>query len=176
MTGNHYPDQDKFHAIRSEDVEWRLFAAFPPAARLAVLIGDPAQPGPYVIRVKLPAGTRMSPHKHPEDRVYTVISGVFYRSRGGVRRKPTTGFCARERGRPPGRTTAFSLGEIRRIHHPGERDRTSRSRIRQFGRRSAPRRLVRHAFARSPVARCRVAGDEIIFVCKEREQCDLVAN
>jgi quercetin dioxygenase-like cupin family protein len=30
------------------------------------------------IRVKLPVGTKMSPHKHPEDRIYTVISGVFY--------------------------------------------------------------------------------------------------
>jgi len=30
------------------------------------------------IRVKLPVGTKMSPHKHPEDRIYTVISGTFY--------------------------------------------------------------------------------------------------
>jgi len=27
--------------------------------------------GPYVIRVRLPAGVRMMPHKHPEDRIYT---------------------------------------------------------------------------------------------------------
>ena len=78
MTTTHYPDQARFHAIRSEEVEWKPFPAFPPAARLAVLIGDPAQAGPYVIRVKLPLGTRMMPHKHPEDRIYTVISGIFY--------------------------------------------------------------------------------------------------
>lgn len=30
------------------------------------------------IKRALPAGTRMEPHRHPEDRVYTVISGVFY--------------------------------------------------------------------------------------------------
>jgi quercetin dioxygenase-like cupin family protein len=78
MSRTHYPDQDRFHAIRSEDVEWKPFAAFPPAARLAVLIGDPQQAGPYVIRVHLPMGTRMMPHKHSEDRIYTVISGVFY--------------------------------------------------------------------------------------------------
>ncbi len=78
MSKVHFPDQDKFHAIRSEDVEWKPFAAFPPAARLAVLVGDPGKPGPYVIRVRLPMGTRMMPHKHPEDRIYTVISGVFY--------------------------------------------------------------------------------------------------
>ena len=74
----HFPDQDKFHAILSENVEWKPFASFPPAARLAVLVGEPQNPGPYVIRVKVPMGTRLMPHRHPEDRIYTVISGVFY--------------------------------------------------------------------------------------------------
>ena len=74
----HQPDQERFQVIRSEDVQWKPFEAFPPAARLAVLVGDPTRAGPYVIRVKLPAGTKMQPHRHPEDRIYTVISGVFY--------------------------------------------------------------------------------------------------
>src|SRR5580698_5391797 len=78
MSRTHYPGQDRFHAIHSEEVEWQPFPAFPPAARLAVLIGDPQLAGPYVIRVKLPMGTRMMPHRHPEDRIYTVISGIFY--------------------------------------------------------------------------------------------------
>ena len=67
-----------FRAIRSEDLEWQSFAAFPPEARLAVVVGDPSQPGLYVIRVRLPAGVKLMPHKHPEDRIYTVLSGVFY--------------------------------------------------------------------------------------------------
>jgi quercetin dioxygenase-like cupin family protein len=75
---HHQPGQEVFRAIRSEDVEWKQFAAFPPQARLAVLVGDPTRAGPYLIRVKLPGGTRMMPHEHPEDRIYTVISGVFY--------------------------------------------------------------------------------------------------
>lgn len=74
----HQPDEDRFRVIRSEEVEWKSFASFPPAARLAILVGDPGKPGPYLIRVRLPAGTRMMPHKHAEDRIYTVISGVFY--------------------------------------------------------------------------------------------------
>jgi quercetin dioxygenase-like cupin family protein len=74
----HQPDEDQFHVIRSEEVEWKSFASFPPAARLAVLVGDPGKPGPYLIRVRLPPGTKMMPHKHAEDRIYTVISGVFY--------------------------------------------------------------------------------------------------
>jgi len=80
----HQPDEDRFHAIRAEDVQWRPFPAFPPEARLAILVGDPTRPGPYLIRVKLPGGTKMAPHKHPEDRVYTVISGIFYIGLGEV--------------------------------------------------------------------------------------------
>jgi quercetin dioxygenase-like cupin family protein len=78
MSRPHQPDEGVFRAIRTEDLEWKPFAAFPPAARLAVLVGDPTRRGPYVIRVRLPEGTRMMPHKHPEDRIYTVMSGVFY--------------------------------------------------------------------------------------------------
>jgi hypothetical protein len=51
-------------------VEWKAFPAFAPEARLAVLVGEPARPGPYVIRVRLPGGSRIMPHKHPEDRIY----------------------------------------------------------------------------------------------------------
>jgi hypothetical protein len=74
----HQPDEGRFHAIRQDEIEWRTFAAYPPDVRLAVLVGDPGEPGPYVIRVKVPGGVKMMPHRHPEDRVYTVISGVFY--------------------------------------------------------------------------------------------------
>jgi quercetin dioxygenase-like cupin family protein len=78
MPRTHQPDEGVFRAIRPEEVDWLPFAAFPPAARLAILIGNPTQPGPYTIRVRLPAGTKMMPHKHPEDRIYTVMEGVFY--------------------------------------------------------------------------------------------------
>ena len=75
---SHFPGQDRFRAVHPEDAPWAPFPSFPPAARLAVMVGDPSKPGPYVVRVKLPAGTRMAPHRHTEDRIYTVISGVFY--------------------------------------------------------------------------------------------------
>jgi quercetin dioxygenase-like cupin family protein len=31
-----------------------------------------------MIRVKVPGGVKLMPHRHSEDRVYTIISGVFY--------------------------------------------------------------------------------------------------
>jgi hypothetical protein len=74
----HEPGLDHFHVIRSEEVEWQHFPGYPAAACTAVLVGDPTKPGPYVIRVKLPHDSKMMPHKHTEDRVYVVISGVFY--------------------------------------------------------------------------------------------------
>jgi quercetin dioxygenase-like cupin family protein len=74
----HQPDEAVFKSILPEDIDWKSFPAFPPSARLAVLVGEPAQAGPYVVRVKVPDGTKLMPHKHPEDRIYTVMSGVFY--------------------------------------------------------------------------------------------------
>ena len=75
---SHQPGQATFRAILEDDIEWKAFAAFPPEVRLAVLVGDPSQQGPYTIRVKAPHGVKLMPHRHPEDRIYTVISGVFY--------------------------------------------------------------------------------------------------
>ena len=46
--------------------------------RLAVIAGKPSEPGPYTIRVRVPGGVKLMPHRHSEDRIYTVISGVFY--------------------------------------------------------------------------------------------------
>jgi quercetin dioxygenase-like cupin family protein len=78
MVRTHMPGEAEFRVILPEDIEWKAFPAFPPQVRLAVLVGDPTSAAPYVIRVKAPSGTKLMPHKHPEDRIYTVMSGVFY--------------------------------------------------------------------------------------------------
>jgi len=67
-----------FGGIYQENINWAPFPAFPPEARLAILVGNPKEAAPYVVRVKVPAGVILMPHVHPEDRIYTVISGVFY--------------------------------------------------------------------------------------------------
>jgi quercetin dioxygenase-like cupin family protein len=82
MSTTHQPDQDTFRSVLPEDIDWEPFPSFPPAARLAVVVGHPSEPGPYVVRVKVPSGVRLMPHQHKEDRVYTVMSGVFYIGRG----------------------------------------------------------------------------------------------
>ena len=65
-------------SVRAEAIRFEPFAAFPAGAELARVVGDPAKPGPYVVRVKVANGVKLLPHTHPEDRIYTVISGVFY--------------------------------------------------------------------------------------------------
>ena len=110
----HLPGQSAFRSILPEQVEWRPFPAFPPEARLAVLIGEPSKPGPYVIRVKMAAGGKLMPHRHPEDRIYTVMSGVFYIGLGEkfdpdrLNAYPPGSVVVL-----PGDTSALSLGQVR---------------------------------------------------------------
>jgi hypothetical protein len=51
--------------------------AFRPGAHFVVMSGDPGAAGPFTVRLKLPAGYRISPHWHPTDENVTVISGTF---------------------------------------------------------------------------------------------------
>jgi hypothetical protein len=58
MVRTHLPGEAVFRSILPEDIDWKPFAAFPPSVRLAVLVGQPSERGPYVIRVKAPAGVK----------------------------------------------------------------------------------------------------------------------
>ena len=81
---------------------------------MAVLVGEPTQAGPYLIRVKVPSGVKLMPHRHPEDRIYTVMSGVFYIGLGerfdADRVKPirraASSFCPATHGTFTGRSPA----------------------------------------------------------------------
>ncbi len=50
----------------------------PRGSEIAALIGSRSKPGPYVDRVKFPPNFTHYPHSHPDDRTYTVISGIWY--------------------------------------------------------------------------------------------------
>lgn len=54
----------------------------PPGARAAVLKGDPAKPGPFVVRLDMPDGYEIRPHFHPMAERVKVIEGTFMRGRG----------------------------------------------------------------------------------------------
>src|SRR5947209_5293152 len=46
-------------------------------AKLAVLQGDPSKPGPFTMRLSMPAGYKVAPHWHTQAENVTVISGTF---------------------------------------------------------------------------------------------------
>ena len=51
--------------------------SLPPGAQAAVLLGSPAKEGPFVLRLKFPAGFIVPPHRHSKDEYVTVIAGGF---------------------------------------------------------------------------------------------------
>ena len=57
-------------------------AALPKGAKAAVLYGDPAKQGLFIMRVRVPANYRIAPHWHPADEIVTVLSGAFFLGHG----------------------------------------------------------------------------------------------
>jgi quercetin dioxygenase-like cupin family protein len=49
--------------------------ALPPGMSQVALYGDPTQPGPFGVRVRVPAGYRVPPHWHPTAEHLTILSG-----------------------------------------------------------------------------------------------------
>lgn len=48
-----------------------------PGTKAVILFGDPKKSGPYTLRLKIPPHTHNPPHKHPDHRQVTVISGTW---------------------------------------------------------------------------------------------------
>jgi quercetin dioxygenase-like cupin family protein len=65
-------------ALTGAEMKW---GPAPPSlkkgAELSVVSGNPAAAGPFVIRLRVPAGYVIAPHWHPTDEHVTVISGTF---------------------------------------------------------------------------------------------------
>ncbi len=61
--------------VLHEDIAWRAMGSS--GMQMAILAGDPTQSGPYSFVVKVPQGTRLPPHSHPDAwRHSTIISGT----------------------------------------------------------------------------------------------------
>jgi hypothetical protein len=67
------------HTITMPDaVRWGPAPAFmPPGAQIAVMLGDPAKKGLFIIRGKMPDGYTIPPHWHSTLENVTVLSGTF---------------------------------------------------------------------------------------------------
>jgi hypothetical protein len=51
--------------------------SLPAGAKLAVLSGDPAKPGLFIVHLRLPANYKIPAHWHPTDENISVVSGAF---------------------------------------------------------------------------------------------------
>jgi quercetin dioxygenase-like cupin family protein len=68
--------------VEADAVQWGPAPPLPPGAQAAALLGHPAKEGPFVLRLKFPAGFVVPPHRHSKDELVTVISGSFAISSG----------------------------------------------------------------------------------------------
>lgn len=67
-------DVPGFMAVLPNELEWRPESQAPGAA-LAILLGHPDEPGPFVVRVRLPTDIKVMPHTHSVARTYSVLAG-----------------------------------------------------------------------------------------------------
>ena len=60
--------------VKSAELKWEDYPDRP-GVRRAIVEGDLTKPGPFVMRVKFPAGYKLPPHMHPTLEHTTIISG-----------------------------------------------------------------------------------------------------
>ena len=66
-----------------DQIEWKTPANGSQGVQNAVLVGDPAKEGLYMVLTKWLAGNHFShPHFHPHDRFITVLKGTWWVSTG----------------------------------------------------------------------------------------------
>jgi quercetin dioxygenase-like cupin family protein len=73
-----------YEEVGTPGLAWQDARSIPSGARMLMVYGSPAQPGPYVFRVQFPAGYRLPPHRHPDRRAVTVLKGNYWSGAGEV--------------------------------------------------------------------------------------------
>jgi quercetin dioxygenase-like cupin family protein len=69
--------------VMPADIKWGPSPpGLPAGAQTAVIEGNPANPGLFTMRAKIPAGFKIMPHSHPADEHITVLEGSCYMGLG----------------------------------------------------------------------------------------------
>ena len=77
--------------MKPGDIQWQAAPpSVPKGAEIAVLYGNPAEEGPFAMRLKFPADYSIPPHTHPKPEVVTVISGTFLLGSGDAADRANT--------------------------------------------------------------------------------------
>jgi len=67
----------------AESVHWvPAPPSLPINARISMIVGAPAQPGPFTLRLLMPAATVIAPHTHAKVESVTILSGEIYHETG----------------------------------------------------------------------------------------------
>jgi len=74
--------QKEIVGITPQDVRWFTPPYYTDGRQRAQMFGDSNQAGPWIDRVKIPAGARALAHTHPQDELVTVIEGTWYLGEG----------------------------------------------------------------------------------------------
>ncbi|MBI5640580.1 MAG: cupin domain-containing protein [Nitrospirae bacterium] len=74
--------------LAPDDIQWKEGPQALPGVKLAVLEGDPKKKGFFVMRLKLPAGTKIPAHVHNNMERVTIISGKFNLAEGDKSENP----------------------------------------------------------------------------------------
>jgi len=64
--------------VMPAQVRWFTPPYYTDGRQRAQLYGDSNQGGPWIDRVKIPAGKHVAAHTHPQDELVTVIEGTWY--------------------------------------------------------------------------------------------------
>ncbi|MFO0752784.1 MAG: cupin domain-containing protein [Thermodesulfovibrionales bacterium] len=74
--------------LTPDALQWKAGPSSLPTSQVAVLEGDPKKQGFFVMRIKLPAGTKIPPHVHKNRERVTIISGKFNLAMGEKTENP----------------------------------------------------------------------------------------
>ncbi|WP_243371972.1 cupin domain-containing protein [Geotalea sp. SG265] len=75
--------------LAPNQLQWKAGPPSLPTSKVAVLEGNPEKKGFFVMRIMLPAGTKIPPHTHGNVERVTVISGSINLAMGDEQKNPT---------------------------------------------------------------------------------------
>jgi len=65
-------------ALAPQDIQWITPSYYTDGRQRAYLRGDSSKGGDWIDRVRIPGGSRVLAHTHPDDEIVTVIDGTWY--------------------------------------------------------------------------------------------------
>lgn len=71
-------------AIKPADIKWDKVEKLSNGVQNYIVVGDPVKDGYYIMMVRIPAGIKLPPHFHPENRTVVVTSGSFLYGYGDI--------------------------------------------------------------------------------------------